>query len=50
MMRFVLTVVASVCAALSLTAAQSATSVLFIGNSFTYAAGLARPVLSGRLP
>jgi len=39
MMRFALTVAASVCAALSLTAAQSATSVLFIGNSFTYAAG-----------
>jgi len=38
-MRFALTVAASVCAALSLTAAQSATSVLFIGNSFTYAAG-----------
>jgi hypothetical protein len=38
-MRFALTLVASMCVALSLTAAQSGTSVLFIGNSFTFAAG-----------
>jgi hypothetical protein len=40
-MRFAPTLVASVCIVLSLTAAQSAPSVLFIGNSFTYAGGSA---------
>ena len=38
-MRCALTLVASVCLALTLTEAQSGTSVLFIGNSFTFAAG-----------
>ena len=38
-MRCALTLVASACLALSLTEAQSGTTVLFIGNSFTFAAG-----------
>ena len=38
-MRLAMALVASVSWALSLTAAQSGTSVLFIGNSFTFAAG-----------
>ena len=38
-MKLAPTVVASVCLALSLTAVQSGPSVLFIGNSFTFAAG-----------
>lgn len=38
-MKFALTLVASIFLALSATEAQSGTSVLFIGNSFTFAAG-----------
>ena len=38
-MRFALTLVASLSVALTLTAAQSPTAILFIGNSFTFGAG-----------
>ena len=38
-MRRALIAVAALCGALNVTQAQSSTSVLFIGNSFTFAAG-----------